>query len=86
VNSLQTGIVPQHLFIVDRQQPDLFSYLAREFSGEPEVTVILDRRRGERRRSRRPGASADRRQSDRRSKAESLSQLATLGYAFVRVS
>ena len=24
--------MPQHLFIVDRQQPDLFSYLAREFS------------------------------------------------------
>jgi hypothetical protein len=78
--------VPQHLFIVDRQQPDLFSYLAREFSGEPEVTVILDRRRGERRRSRRPGAPADRRQSDRRSKGEPLSQLSTLGYAFVRVS
>jgi hypothetical protein len=78
--------VPQHLFIVDRKQPNLFSYLAREFSGEPEVTVILDRRLGERRRSPRPGASAARRQSDRRSKRESLSQLATLGYAFVRVS
>jgi hypothetical protein len=46
---VQNSNVPQHLFIVSRQQPGLFSYLSREFSGEPEVTVILDRRQGERR-------------------------------------
>ena len=26
-----------HLFIVSRQQPDLYSYLTREFSEEPDV-------------------------------------------------
>ena len=39
----------KHLFIVSRQQPDLFSYLSREFSSESEVTVIIDRRQGQRR-------------------------------------
>lgn len=74
-----------HLFIVSRQSPDLYAYLAREFSSEPEVTVILDRRR----RDRGPygeGATTDRRQTERRLKAEITSQLSTLGYAFVRLS
>jgi hypothetical protein len=78
--------VPQHLFIVDRQQPDLFSYLAREFSAEPEVTVILDRRQGERRARGRPVAPSERRQTERRLKVEIGGQLSTLGYAFVRLS
>ena len=77
--------MPQHLFIVDRHQPDLFSYLAREFSAEPDVTVIIDRRQGERR-ARRQVAPSDRRQTDRRLKAEIAGQLSTLGYAFVRLS
>jgi hypothetical protein len=78
--------VPQHLFIVDRQQPDLFSYLAREFSAEPDVTVMLDRRRGERRRAGAPADSGERRRTDRRLKGEIAGQLSTLGYAFVRLS
>ena len=76
----------QHLFIVARQQPDLFSYLSREFAAEPDVTVIVDRRQGERRTTPRPTAPADRRQSDRRSKAGNVGQLSTLGYAFVRLA
>jgi hypothetical protein len=79
--------VAQHLFIVSRQQPGLFSYLAREFSGEPEVTVILDRRQGERRANgRSEGAKMNRRHGDRRLKTDMLGQLATLGYAFVRLT
>jgi hypothetical protein len=78
--------VAQHLFIVARQQPDLFSYLSREFSAEPDVTVIVDRRQGERRAAPRPTAPADRRQRDRRRKAEIGGELSTLGYAFVRLS
>ncbi|HXD98059.1 MAG TPA: hypothetical protein VN646_16035 [Candidatus Acidoferrum sp.] len=85
-NPRHNSLVPQHLFIVDREQPDLFSYLAREFSAEPDVTVMLDRRQGERRMSRRQMAPSDRRQTDRRSKAEIAAQLSTLGYAFVRLS
>jgi hypothetical protein len=83
----QNFSVAQHLFIVSRQQPGLFTYLSREFAGEPEVTVILDRRQGERRA--RPEADAlegNRRSCDRRLKAEIVSQLATLGYAFVRLA
>ena len=77
----------QHLFIVSRQQADLYSYLAREFGEEPDVRVILDRRQGERRRhaDRRDAARDDRRQADRREKVSIGTQLSTLGYAFVRV-
>jgi hypothetical protein len=51
------------------------------------VTVILDRRRGERRSpsERTTSETAERRQRDRRLKAEIKRQLATLGYAFVRL-
>jgi hypothetical protein len=108
--------VAKHLFIVSRQQPDLFSYLSREFSAESEVTVIIDRRQGQRRANEECAASeelaanaeraangeraanaeraangeralaqANRRQSDRRRKAELVGQLSSLGYAFVRL-
>ena len=94
--SVTKSLVPQHLFIVSRQQPDLFSYLTREFSAEPDVTIIVDRRQGERRAQRAEtngvmstnGATdtTNRRQSDRRLKAELESNLSTLGYAFVRIA
>jgi len=78
--------VSQHLFIVSRQQADLYSYLAREFSEEPEVRVILDRRQGERRQGNgHAPEAADRRQSERRANDETRSQLTTVGYAFVRL-
>ena len=78
----------QHLFIVSRQQPELYSYLTQEFSEEPDVRVILDRRQGERRRQpeRRAAEVTDRRlQSDRRGNGDTGGQLSTLGYAFVRL-
>jgi hypothetical protein len=79
--------VAQHLFIVSRQQPDLFSYLTREFSAEPDVTIIIDRRQGERRVRREDAdGAANRRQRERRLKAELESNLSTLGYAFVRIA
>jgi hypothetical protein len=80
--------VAQHLFIVSRACPDLFAYLAREFSSEPDVTVILDRRQGERRRGSecRAAERPDRRRADRRLNAGIVPALSTLGYAFVRLS
>lgn len=77
-----------HLFIVSRQAPDLFSYLAREFSSEPDVTVILDRRQNERRGMSNGSARdpSERRQIERRVKAEVGTQLSSLGYAFVRLT
>jgi len=85
--SYRIHFVAQHLFIVSRQEPGLFSYLAREFSAEPEVTVILDRRQGERRAGEQhETADTNRRQSDRRLKVDLVNQLSTLGYAFVRLA
>ena len=75
-----------HLFIVSRQAPDLFTYLAREFSSEPDVTVIIDRRQGERRENGSARDRSERRQIERRVKAEVGTQLSSLGYAFVRLS
>lgn len=77
----------QHLFIVSRQQPELYSYLTQEFSEEPDVRVILDRREAERRRQpdRRASEPTDRRHSDRRGDTEVDGQLSSLGYAFVRL-
>jgi hypothetical protein len=78
-----------HLFIVSRQQPDLYSYLLREFSEEADVSIVLDRRYGERRQPRERRNSAaddDRRLNERRAETDINSRLATLGYAFVRIS
>ena len=77
----------QHLFIVSRRQPELYSYLSREFSEEAEVRVILDRRQGERRRprDRQTDDTMDRRHSDRRGNTAVGGQLSSLGYAFVRL-
>ena len=50
--------------VVRREELDLFQYLQHHFQ-EPEVSVLLDRRRSDRRRL--PGdVAGDRRQSDRR--------------------
>lgn len=78
----------EHLFIVSRRHPGLFTYLSREFSDEPGVTVIVDRREGQRRvgRERRAAPREDRRKSDRRARPETQTQISALGYAFVRLS
>lgn len=77
-----------HLFIVSRLEPDLYNYLAREFSTEEDVRVIVDRRVGERRGLAGNGGGAqqvERRQGDRRRQAHVARQLSSLGYAFVRL-
>jgi len=56
----------RHLFIVSRHHRDLHDYLVTRFEGDAKVEVILDRRRGERRRRGRNGSAADRRRHDRR--------------------
>jgi hypothetical protein len=77
-----------HLFIVSRREPELYSYLSAEFSGEDDVRVILDRRVGDRRT---PGPDGDspaverRQPRDRRAQAHVAHQLSSLGYAFVRL-
>jgi hypothetical protein len=90
------GTVTEHLFIVSRQQVDLYRYLTQEFSSEADVHVILDRRQGDRRtggeRRTLPGGErrtlpgGERRRAERRGQSEIGRQLNTLGYAFVRLS
>ncbi len=81
----------RHLFIVARDQADLCAYLQREFSEEPTVEVILDRRQRQDRRSgrdRRGGrraAESDRRTAERRLLAFVDAKLRSLGYAMLRV-
>jgi hypothetical protein len=41
----------RYLFVVSRQHRALYDYLLERFSGDPNAQVILDRRRGERRRA-----------------------------------
>ena len=53
------------LVVVKRDEPALFNYLQQHFQ-EPEVTVVMDRRHGERRRRREPERADDRRGQDRR--------------------
>ena len=58
--------MPRHLFIVSRKHPSLHAYLSQHFVDAPEVEVVLDRRRAERRRLERGPDGAERRQGERR--------------------
>ena len=56
------------LFIVARNQPDLWHHLSRDFAGDEGVQVFLDRRRGEQR-QRLQLHEWERRRADRRRQA-----------------
>jgi hypothetical protein len=56
------------LFIVARGHDRLHADLQQQFSGNPEIEVLIDRRHAERRRSQTPH-DPDRRRSDRRDQA-----------------
>lgn len=72
-----------HLFIVAWDRPDLWDYWRRWFAGVQDVQVILDRRRGERRRTIQPH-DPDRRRIDRRQSAGIDDELRSMGFAIVR--
>lgn len=74
--------MPRHVFIVARDEPDLWAHLAREFSGDPGVHVLLDRRRADRRRGAGP-SSEDRRCCERRAQPSVDQELATMHFALV---
>lgn len=82
----------RHLFIIARDQSDLCSYLQREFSGEGNVEVFLDRRQGQDRRSGRdrraaprPPSTQDRRSAERRLRRFVETQLRSYGYAMLQL-
>jgi hypothetical protein len=54
-----------HVFVVSRDHPVLFRHLRSHFADQPAVSVILDRRHEERRRTRVPVA-IQRRRGERR--------------------
>ena len=70
-----------HLFVVARSKAALYDDLKRELGARP-VTVILDRREGERRQRVQPDAS-ERRARDRRRQAAFDEKLRTRGFAVV---
>ena len=77
--------MPILLFIVSRRQPDLYEYARRQFTSEPDVKVMFDRRMVERRHSGPPRPERpERREGDRRRNHEVTQQLLTMGYAFAR--
>ena len=56
----------RHLFIVSRQHPRLYEYLVERFRDDSKVTVLVDRRSGERRRAAPDRADEERRAAERR--------------------
>jgi hypothetical protein len=70
-----------HLFIVARHNVQLYEYLKQEFSGEP-VTIILDRRQGERREADLPHAE-ERRGHERRVQRDVDEALQARGFVVI---
>ena len=60
----------RHLFLVSRHEARLYEYLLERFRDDGNVEVILDRRRGERRRRSDAEPQPERRRSDRRTRRE----------------
>lgn len=76
------------LFIVGSRRLDFYESLRRTFRGDDTVQVVLDRRRGERRKNRRAGSRQDVREQrvgERREHEEIERQLRARGYAVVGV-
>lgn len=71
----------QLVFIVSRHRPKLREYLQREFAGNAEVTIIVDRRLAERRLDS-GSRSPDRRRASRR-REQIDERLRSMGWAIV---
>jgi hypothetical protein len=72
-----------YTFVIDRKRPDLFTSMREHFADDPEIVVILERRRNDRRRQKSAGP-VNRCSRDRR--AVPAGTWATLGYAPVLTS
>jgi len=78
-----TGTPAQGLLIVARDHPDLYRSLEQAFGASRRVTVLLDRRNGERRRALRP-VESDLRRKERRSFPHIEDDLRLRKYVLVR--
>jgi hypothetical protein len=63
------GRMARHLFLVSRSDASLYEYLIERFIDDTNAEVILDRRRGERRREASFGGP-ERRRGDRRTRRD----------------
>ena len=71
--------MPRFVYVTSRERRDVFERLRAEFETQPDIQVIQDRRRGERRASNgRPGGE-ERRRRDRRARTEFEHDLRAVG-------
>jgi hypothetical protein len=70
------------IYVVARDRQDLYDLLLQEFADEPEVQVVVDQRRTERRQENRP-ADLDRRLVDRRARRDADYDLRSLGWILI---
>lgn len=82
LEQLPSGSFPgiRILFIVRATETGVYDHLTRAFAGFPDIAVMIDRRKGERRQAR-GNAPADRRRINRRLRKTEFS---SLGYLLVR--
>ena len=78
-----SGTAEPSLLIVARDQPELFRALQQAFGGSPQLRIILDRRRANRRRQA-LAVPVDRRQRERRSPPRIEEDLHLRQYILVR--
>jgi hypothetical protein len=71
------------LFLVAKDQPDLWDQLSKEFSGK-DVSVVVDRRRSERRRLA-AARREERRQQQRRSHTDIDREVSARGFSVIRI-
>ncbi|HEV8144135.1 MAG TPA: hypothetical protein VGQ77_14840 [Methylomirabilota bacterium] len=78
--------MPELLLIVARDEPMLYERLRLEFEGDEELSVVLDRRVGDRRRQPQPVSRDERRDERRADRRQALvdDQLQRFGWATVR--
>ena len=80
------GTAARHIFVVSRDHSDLYEYLLKQFDDDLNVRVILDRRRGDRRReaAARPHSASERRwRLDRRTRASADEELKFRSHAII---
>ena len=71
------------LLVVAKNQRSLFAYLTDDFAGDPDVTVVVDRRERQRRQRLEP-RPVERRRADRRVRLPLDPKLESIGFAIVR--
>jgi hypothetical protein len=70
--------MPRYLFVVARGHPEVYADLQRQFTGNPDVEVLVDRRMSERRERPEPH-EPERRQGERRGRRGEDSHVLGIG-------